>query len=977
MSDAVSQLEAVLAERYRIAPTQAPSKTGKSSILLSSSEKEDSWIRCKASQFEGHNAEIVGVCLAGDDQLVSACSEGAVKVWNISSGTLIKVVTGLHQMDVRCLCVSRDAKYGFTGSLDKTIVKFSLALDENDKIQEYLGHTSEVRDLCISNDNFHLFSASTDRTIKMFNVISGSCIRTFTGHGFQVNSIRLNKNSTKLFSGSSDYMIKMWDVHTADCLATFEGHEYWVNSIELSQDERTLFSASGSTLAMWDIETQKMVRTTTMEDTVFDLSIHTSGNKLVLGMRDGCARIVDVATGNILRTLKKHNGEVRKVTVSKYGLVVYTATHHGEIRMWNIESPWNEKRQFKGHTDLVRGMCVSRDGKHLYTASRDRTVSMWDECGNRKRVFTGHKETPWTVCVSSDGKTLYSAGSDKKIKVWNVEDETMKPRDLLPHSKTVWALCLTKDDKYLFSASADYSIRMIDIQTGKTLKKFLGHEHEVRCLYLSHDDSLLISGSQDRTVKVWSVSKEAAISTCIGHGALIRAVHTSNKAHCFSASFDKLLKMWEIRTGKCVRTFEGHEGIVHSVYVTSDEKHLFSASIDKTIRIWNTTTAEPVIELKLQEMCYDVYFHEASDTLYYTHGDNAYSLPDVHTLLQGEFIPPAYLMLVAEVDMHNDKPNLQFSKVSCLMAEKPETVHTSAAFFIKLASMGSIQGLKKCLFDSKVTPSMILPYSHLLLPALNSSSQECIQFLLNEAARSILNSNSVLNKEAEPCFQHSQYEHDTYFVPILLRIGTLYPTILLEFLQHAPMLTALKVVAEGAPALRPDQSTELETIVTTCPANSSFDTQLWSKTGDSNNKAGGEVKHHIITESVVTPYQGFAAPGHDSLLVRALSVAHMHSVELFGTIIVAAVTRHKWTYFARAMFIREAVLFVIGLVCTVVASLLHHETNESRGFNHTHSGVLTVVLVLCCVIAVRDLWTDTLVLLRGPPGGYVHFLLTS
>ena len=46
---------------------------------------------------------------------------------------------------------------------------------------------------------------------------------------------------------------------------------------------------------------------------------------------------------------------------------------------------------------------------------------------------------------------------------------------------------------------------MIQVASGRLLKKWNAHYRAVTCLVFSDDDSLLISGSEDGSVKVWSL----------------------------------------------------------------------------------------------------------------------------------------------------------------------------------------------------------------------------------------------------------------------------------------------------------------------------------------------------------------------------------------------------------------------------------------------------------------------------------------
>ena len=100
----------------------------------------------------------------------------------------------------------------------------------------------------------YALSGSWDNTLKLWDVNTGSEIRTFTGHSDRVLSVAFSPDGRYALSGSWDNTLKLWDVHTGRAIRTFTGHSYWVKSVAFSPDGRYALSGSlDNTLKLWDL----------------------------------------------------------------------------------------------------------------------------------------------------------------------------------------------------------------------------------------------------------------------------------------------------------------------------------------------------------------------------------------------------------------------------------------------------------------------------------------------------------------------------------------------------------------------------------------------------------------------------------------------------------------------------------------------------------------------------------------------------
>jgi WD40 repeat protein len=118
------------------------------------------------------------------------------------------------------------------------------------------GHSRNVTGVSFSPDSRILASASRGNTVKLWQVETGSLIKTLEGHSNWVTGVSFSPDSRTLASASYDNTVKLWQVETGSLIKTLEGHSNWVNGVSFSPDSRFLASAShDNTVKLWDVNT--------------------------------------------------------------------------------------------------------------------------------------------------------------------------------------------------------------------------------------------------------------------------------------------------------------------------------------------------------------------------------------------------------------------------------------------------------------------------------------------------------------------------------------------------------------------------------------------------------------------------------------------------------------------------------------------------------------------------------------------------
>lgn len=88
----------------------------------------------------------------------------------------------------------------------------------------------------------------------MWNVATGTEIRTLEGHSGEVNAVVLTADQVHIVSGSVDETIMVWLRETGEVVRTLAGHAAGIYSLALSSDQKLVVSGSGDqTIRIWNL----------------------------------------------------------------------------------------------------------------------------------------------------------------------------------------------------------------------------------------------------------------------------------------------------------------------------------------------------------------------------------------------------------------------------------------------------------------------------------------------------------------------------------------------------------------------------------------------------------------------------------------------------------------------------------------------------------------------------------------------------
>lgn len=198
-----------------------------------------------------------------------------------------------------------------------------------------------------------------------------------------------------------------------------------------------------------------------------------------------------------------------------------------------------------------------------------------------------------SISFSPDGRFALMASADKTLRLINL-DGGRELKRFVGHTHSVWSVAFTPDGKRAVSGSADNTVRVWDVEAGREVKKLEGHTALVTCLAVSPDGKRALSAGYDGTLIWWDLENLKEIKS---YPAPLKYVHCvaigPDNRHALLGG-EKDLVLWDAKEGKEVGRLEGHTDAVVSVSISADGKRALSGSDDRSLRLWDLEEQKPL-----------------------------------------------------------------------------------------------------------------------------------------------------------------------------------------------------------------------------------------------------------------------------------------------------------------------------------------------------------------------------------------------
>ncbi|MBZ0306115.1 MAG: TIR domain-containing protein, partial [Anaerolineae bacterium] len=314
------------------------------------------------------------------------------------------------------------------------------------------------------------------------------------------------------------------------------------------------------------------------------------GQHLVTGTVNGAVMLWDMAAGELLQLLGRHEARVNSLQIMDTWIISASVDH--KITAWSLTG--SPPRYFSGHQGPVTSLALLPENERFISVSWDGTLKIWHFNDSQpERTLVLPESWAGTVAVTPDGKKAITTTQSHLLHVWDLDTESIQ-YTLTGHHDIVRVAAVTPDGRWLISGSDDGTLMIWDLQSGLVEDVLTGHTLGITSLTITPDGLYAVSGSKDNSLKIWELVRGIEKHTLIGHEFSVSgAALTPDGQQVVSASLDGSVIIWDLKQDAVLDYRHKREVLA----LDFNKDRIVSGAGCGSIKIWDTTFQTPPLSL--------------------------------------------------------------------------------------------------------------------------------------------------------------------------------------------------------------------------------------------------------------------------------------------------------------------------------------------------------------------------------------------
>ncbi|MBL8057235.1 MAG: helix-turn-helix domain-containing protein [Anaerolineales bacterium] len=324
----------------------------------------------------GHEGAIGVIACGQQDRLATLSSDGIIRLWNIESGKLLRVMEGYSRL-IGANAFSGDGKVLLQGDASGRIRLWDI---ERRRYRASLqGHLGPIFVLAVHPTARLFATAGYDRCVRLWDLDSLNCLKTYPGQPGAIFALAFNHDGSLLASGGIFHAVMLWD---SDPLS--------------------------DRLQAGRLETA---------DDVWALRFDPTGATLVSGHLHGSVILWDVRSGARKLALPHGTTPVGGLRFGTDDRTLITSNNQQLLKVWDLEqAECRHTLDVDAEGNRTTCVVIGPDGRFVASGSDEPVIHLRrlgpDRAVTETVVIPGHLNRVWGIALSPDER--YLASSDEE-----------------------------------------------------------------------------------------------------------------------------------------------------------------------------------------------------------------------------------------------------------------------------------------------------------------------------------------------------------------------------------------------------------------------------------------------------------------------------------------------------------------------------------------------------------------------------------
>ncbi|HET9987243.1 MAG TPA: WD40 repeat domain-containing protein [Kofleriaceae bacterium] len=370
--------------------------------------------------------------------------------------------------------------------------------------------------------------------------------------GTPITDAAFDPSGGRVALAQRDGNVDVWDVARATRIARTHCHDGRVASVQFANAGDRIVSASDDgTACVWVIAAPdlRVLLRGHLRPLIDARWIDEDDRWIVTGSEDGSARIWDAASGKLVVSPLRHDGNaaITRVSVSHDAHLLLTTASDGSARVWELPghppdpgsvAPARLRATLVGHEGPILAAAFSADDAVVATGGSDRHAKLWDPLHGRLLASFEHDDIVTTVAFAdSDRELIAGVGTHGAVR-WDAR----LGKQRIELEAAVHAIAVAPDGTV--AAGTDDSL--VTLVRGEHRTVLRGHLGRVRAVAFSPDGRTLVTAGDDSKPLLWDVATARVRGSLGDHPAPITSIAIAADGRTLATLAAGRVELWTI-----------------------------------------------------------------------------------------------------------------------------------------------------------------------------------------------------------------------------------------------------------------------------------------------------------------------------------------------------------------------------------------------------------------------------------------------